>query len=189
MSFKWQSSKERGLQARDSPEWCTTERSTPGSSRQKVRADATLGGTLSAGSHTGAFLRKAEAEISGWPLIFQRQLLETYPQKQNTGKGEKKAREELWELQIRFMLFSLWQNLNQCSNHHLCPSSLDFLAICLLLYSNPQWEPWQCRDERGQCTPASVGTREEEVQGPGRWWQRQYDCLRHWCVSSDVLFQ
>lgn len=37
---------------------------------EEVRADATLGGTLTTGSHTGVFLRKAEAEISGWRQWF-----------------------------------------------------------------------------------------------------------------------
>lgn len=42
----------------------------PGLLRQKARVDATLGGTLSSGSHTGIFLRKAEAEISVWRQWF-----------------------------------------------------------------------------------------------------------------------
>lgn len=43
---------------------------TPGSCGQKARADATLGWTPSAGSHMDVFLRKAEAEISGWQQCF-----------------------------------------------------------------------------------------------------------------------
>lgn len=82
-------------------------RSPPGSSGQKARAEATLGGTPSSESHAGVFLRKAE--ISNWQQwFFSRQHLETYQQKQNIGKGEEKEMEELWELQMKFILFPLW---------------------------------------------------------------------------------
>lgn len=60
--------KSRGAPDQGEPRGCITKQSTQGSSGQKARADATLGGTLSTGSHTGIFLRKAE--ISGWQQRF-----------------------------------------------------------------------------------------------------------------------
>lgn len=149
---------------------------------RKGRANTTLRGTLSAGSHTGVFPKKVEAEIRDWRQWFcLRQHLENYQQKQNI-RGEEKEREELWELQIRFMLFPLWEHLNQCSNHHFCPSSLEYLVICLLLYSNPHGSHGNARRRETSIPQPNQG------KGSSRWKEQEDDGRESVIVSSINVF-
>lgn len=79
------------------------------------------------------------------------------------------------------MVFPMWEHLNQCSNHHLCPSSLEYLVICLPLYSNPHGSHGNARRE------ASI-PHSHWGQGSSWWKEQKMMAGRAWLFQALMCF-